>query len=184
MKTIKLIIFISSILLAMSINTRGVYFSYISEVYASEKTIKKISDIKSVTLIIRSCLLVDDLSNCGGSLGPCPHTIRGIVIFEDKDGKQCAVDYDGIAELSCKFFNKQFRIDPGDFKKTTYPDGNERYAYPIREFKLTFEEAPTLFRRPYETVKFKLENLEDTCELSPNGGSEGESDWILYKGKK
>ena len=140
----------------------------IPDAYASGEAIKNIADIKSVTLIIRSCLLEDDLSNCGGSLGPCPHTIRGIIIFKDKAGKQCAVDYDGISELTCKFFNKQFRIDPGDFEKTTYPDGVKRYAYPIREFKLTFEEAPTLFRRPYEIVKFMLGNLEDTCKLSPN----------------
>jgi hypothetical protein len=164
----------------MSINSLCIYFSYIPEVHASEKSVKKISDIKRVTLIIWSCLLADDLRH-RTSTG-FPHTIRGIVVFEDKDGKQCAVDYDGIAELSCKFFKKQFRIDPSKFKETTWFDGNQRYGYLI-EFKIVYEEAPTLFRQPYETVKLKLGNLEAECELAPNRYSSGQSDWKLYKGK-
>jgi hypothetical protein len=129
--------------------------------------IKNISDIKSVTLIVRSCLLEKNLKYYGPS--GFLHTIRGIVVFYDQKGRQCAVDYDGTAELSCEFFYKQFNISSGDFNETTWPDGKKRYAYTIREFDLTFDESHgKLFTRPYETVKFKIENLEDTCELSPN----------------
>jgi len=172
MKPVKLLIFISSVFLLTSINIiRGNYFSSITDVYASEESIKKISDIKSVTFVIWSALLVDDLRHRDIN-GNCPHTIRGFIIFKDKDGNPCAVDYAGVAELSSKFFYKQFRIEPTDFKSTTLADGN--YAYPI-EFKITYEEAPTLFRRPYEIVKFKLGNLEATCELTPNKSSSEQS---------
>lgn len=176
MKPIKLIIFMTSmtsILILTQINIRD-----IPDAHASEKTVKKISDIKKVTLFIRSCTLPDDLEVRQRS------TIRGMVVFEDNEGKQCAINYDGIAELSCTFFHKGFYIKPGDFKTVSW-FGSDTYAYPI-EFKVSFDEAPTLYRRPYETVKFRIGDFEATCELSP-GGSRGssseQSPWKLHKGK-
>lgn len=170
MKTIKLIIFISSILLVMSINTKDIYFSYISAAYASEKTIKKISDIKSITLIIKIVWLEDDILQ-GPDMpgGSYRHTIRGIIIFKDENGEECAIDYGGIAELSCAYFHKEFYISPNDFKTVSWFD-NDAYAYPI-EFKITPKEHPDLG----ETVKFKIENFEASCSLLQGYRCEGTS---------
>lgn len=199
MKTIKFIVLISSMLLVMSINTRDIYFSYILAAYASEKTIKKISDIKSVTLIVWWVGLYEDRH--GVLRGFNDPTIMGIVIFKDKGGEECAIDYDGVAELSCGFFNKQFRIRPNDFKIKEcdgYPHRlwcnpilNEHYGYRI-EFKLKdalllgkFPPYPNPSIRP-QTVKFKLGNLEAKCILDENHerSSSEQSPWKLYKGKE
>lgn len=197
MKTTKLIIFMSGILLVVSINISYIYFSYIPAAYASGKNIKKISDIKSVTLIIRWIGLYEDRH--GVMRGFNDPTIMGIVIFKDKDGEECAIDYDGIAELSCEFFNKQFQIRPSDFKIKEcdgYPHRlwcnpifNEHYGYRI-EFKLRevllpeeFPPYPSPSIRP-QTVKFKLGNLEAKCIIDESQGSSSEqSPWKIYKGK-
>jgi len=129
-------------------------------------------------------------------------TIRGFVIFRDKDGEECAID-DGIAELSCELFKKQLKIRPIDFKIKdceSYPHRlwcspffNEHYGYRI-EFKLTefisprdFPPYPSPSRRP-QTVKFKLGNLEAKCILDENretreSSGEGGS-WGLVIGDK
>lgn len=195
MKVIKLI-FISSMLLVTLNNASDVYYS---KVYASENTIKKISDIKSVTLIVWWIGLYEDRQ--GVLRGFNDPTIMGIVIFKDKDGKECAVDDDGIAELSCEFFNKQFQIRPSGFKIKECdgyshrlwcnPIFNEHYGYRI-EFKLKnallldkFPPYPNPSIRP-QTVKFKLGNLEAKCILDENHerNSSEQSSWKLHKGKE
>ena len=127
--------------------------------------IKDISQIKKITLTMWSCILPQDLLGCGGARGPCPLTVRGVVIFEDEKGKQCAIDYDGVAELSCKFFTKQFKIKPEDFKETTWPDCVTRnYAYTI-QFKTTFKESPSIHMRPFEVTTFKIGDLKASAEI-------------------
>ena len=155
-----------SSLLIMAVTVSAVYFSRIPSSYAADGDVKKISEIESVTLIIRAVLLVEDFKKRPGN-ADVPVTARAVIIFRDKDGRPCAIDYDGVAELICPLFSKRFEIHPEDFTRSHW-DLSYDYGYSI-EFKVDRARGSQkgIFVRPYYIVKFRLGHLRATCEFGP-----------------
>jgi hypothetical protein len=114
----------------------------------TQKSVKEINEIESVKLV-----MYEDFG-----------VLTGYIIFIDKDGKQCALDYCEGAELESIAFNKTFPISQNDFKVLSLRFGNSKiFAYPLGD--IVVEDLHEKYGGRDLWVKFKLRWLDDRVRV-------------------